>query len=135
MNIVDKIDAMIGKSFQVEGKVERVLRRTFSEENGNVSIVTDVQTHSTLLTVAHEYLKKFVLVSESLTVVGPSQTVGIIGNKSKIDRMYDIMFDNIERLKMDKEFIPQAQAMNEQIKSVIDLAKTEVMAAKMMNAI
>lgn len=134
MNIVDKIDAMIGKSFEIEGKKERIIRREFSEATGTISIITDVQTHSTLLTVAHDYVKKFVQVNE-VAIVTSNQAVGIIGNKSKIDRMYDIMFDNIERLKMDKEFIPQAQAMNEQIKSVIDLAKTEVMAAKMMNAI
>ena len=37
----------------------------------------------------------------------------------------DIIMDNIQKVQQDKDYIPQAAAVNEQVKSLIDLARAE----------
>lgn len=42
----------------------------------------------------------------------------------------EIISDNIQKIRNDKEYISQANAINDQLKTLIDLAKTQILAQK-----
>lgn len=53
-------------------------------------------------------------------------------NKASNKELREILMDNIRKVQADKEFIPQAAAINEQLKSIIDMRKTEVDVLKLL---
>jgi hypothetical protein len=69
------------------------------------------------------YMKKFIRVPDDKPVL-PKYEMSI-GNNS-YNKMRDILLDNIEKIKVDKNFLPQAAEINNQVKTVIELAKTEI---------
>ncbi len=48
----------------------------------------------------------------------------VIGNNSA--KLAEILMDNIEKVRKDPKYIQQAEAVNSQVKSMIELGKSEI---------
>ena len=47
-------------------------------------------------------------------------------DKAVTSKLKDILMENIEKVKADKDYIPQAQAVKDNVDSILNLAKTEI---------
>lgn len=137
--ITRELNAMVGKKFRYQNEVHNILR--FSNENV-VKIITDKKD----ITFLPEDFdpKLFILVpavSEELIISTPEpqvenkyiatpSTVTSAGANTLISQQgFDIasvIKENIDKVKSDPNYVPQAEAVNNAVKVFIDLAKVEV---------
>ncbi len=125
MKIKEKLDMMVGKLYMYEKENHRVLGWNFVGET--VTITTDIGSISFLFPDADQKLSEFLKVEDSLAPISNNfeqYRPAVLG--SVASELKDVLVDNIRKVQADKDFIPQAQAINDQAKSIIDLAKLEV---------
>lgn len=60
-------------------------------------------------------------------------TSSVIGSNGK--ELSDILKDNIRKVQSDPAYIPQAQAIADQVKEIINLAKVEVEMVKAVSSL
>jgi len=124
------LNGMIGKSFEYKKEIHHILR--FSFENV-VKICTDKRD---LTFIPEDFnpsdfieMGESVDISKSLAPIDHNQVVLMNANsiiaKQGVD-FANILKENIAEVRRNKDFVPQAEAINNSIKNLIDLAKTEV---------
>lgn len=134
------LESMKGKLFSYNLKEHRVLRFTVTDEQ--VSIVTDLKDFHLSHRQAEELIKDFLPIDENKPFVPPASPRPFSGNGVQVARemvqlpqtsistnaakLSEIILGNIEKVKEDASFIPQANAINDQLKSLIELGKAEV---------
>ena len=109
------------KSFKILSKVVRIL----TDKEDIVVFKEDIEILNTGFNLVPAQVS--VVESPANNSYLPERkqlTTGIIGKQS--ERLAEILMSNIEKVQKDPAFIPQAESINSQIKSVIDLAKTEI---------
>ena len=126
--VESKLKSMVGKLFMYHKVNQRVLR--FENKESCIKITTDVED----IVIKWEdagILNDFLPVEEDLVFKeAPAATAPSIINQSVIGssakELKEILMENIRQIKDNKEFIPQAVEINNNVKSIIDLAKAEV---------
>lgn len=123
------VNQMLNKQFLYGSHITTVLDYDINEVRGRFYLFTDrrEEPYDRPLESADAFLKKFSPVLNVPTIVDkPVEAPQMLGTPGLAGNLREILLDNIERLKNDKEYIPQAEAINENVKTMIDLAKTEV---------
>jgi len=143
MQMESKLSEMIGKLYIYKQKEHRILR--FQCESSFTKIVTSREDIIVNHDEAKEQLTDFLLVDESSPAL-PSKpsdnlpatnhmTMPELSFKSNVPQLSEIIMGNIEKLKTDPSYISQASAINDQLKTLVELGKTEIEMAKMQLAI
>lgn len=116
------LEKMIGKQFSYNGNAHRFFR--FRCEETEFFITTDKAD----LNVDNSDAEKF--FSNCLPIADDAHLPTTVKQQTTIQqtssKLSKIIFGNIEKLKEDASYIPQAQAINEQLKSMVDLGKAEI---------
>ncbi|RKD18992.1 hypothetical protein BCY91_14035 [Pelobium manganitolerans] len=144
MQMESKLAVMAGKLYLYKGKEHRVLR--YQCETTFSKIVTSREDLVIHHDEADEILGGFLPVDEDTPFVSarqekeetlPAQVMQIpeLSFKSNVPALSNIIMSNIEKLKADPAYIGQANAINDQLKTLIDLGRTEVEMAKMQLAL
>lgn len=136
--ITRELNAMVGKKYRYQNEVHNILR--FSNENV-VKIITDKKDitflpddfdpdlFTAIATVSEELIispkpereNKYLTTPSAVTTTGTNTLISQQG--------FDIasmIKENIDKVKSDPDYVPQAEAVNNAIKVFIDLAKVEV---------
>ncbi|MDL5050626.1 hypothetical protein QQ054_32000 [Oscillatoria amoena NRMC-F 0135] len=127
-NFKNIVMTMVGHAYDYAPKGESVLIRDWKFENDTLFIVTDKGTFTAEFTDVDAFLKKFTPADTSklsLQVVRPQLETQVFSD-GLLSGLRDTVLGNIERLKKEKDFLPQATEINNQVKTLIDLAKTEL---------
>ena len=138
-SVNELLDEMTGKLFLYNGDQVRVLR--WSPMGDRVNLVTDKWDMKIDFGDVKERAKEFLPVDEEETlpaVTGnnmPAPIAPALIDSTTIAKLRDVLMDNIEKVKADKNYIPQAQEVKAQVDSVIDLAKTEIEMMKTIHII
>jgi hypothetical protein len=125
------IEEMIGGTYHYGHSQHTIKRYRINEERERVTIITDKNEFDRPLDAVMEFLNLFEAVEKPVsalqTLSESSMTLPQMQiNGSVIRELKDVLMDNIKKVKEDKNYIPQAQAIKENVDAVIDLAKTEV---------
>jgi hypothetical protein len=113
-----RLTAMCGKKYMYNAVVHNVL--SFNIENNIVTIVTDRQWIKVPITAVNRKLDEFEKIEEPKTSLLPVQ----LQNK---ETLIDILNQNISKIQNNPEYIGQAKEINNQIKTIIDIFKTELL--------
>lgn len=132
MQMESKLTDMIGKLYLYNLKEHRVIR--FKCETTFSKLVTDKDDIVIHHDTAGDILDKFLFVEEEgvgrqLVIEHHQAMPAHLPTNSIQERsaqLMDIVMSNIEKVKESADFIPQANAINDQLKSIIELGKTEV---------
>jgi hypothetical protein len=127
--IKETLEAMLDQKFRYGGKIHTVKGYTILDDKEQVKI----QTNYRIYEKSFESFEAFIGYMEPIEENGmqlvreqemmlPKMQI----NSDVIGQLKDILLDNIDKVKKDKEFIPQATAVKLNVDSVIDLAKIEV---------
>lgn len=139
--IENTLRGMVGRQFSYQLKKHRVL--SFEAKSSVFKVVTDQEEFLINIEHASDFFRDFIHIESDLIEHIPvSKTVRIpqafkandareiilpktslTVNSSKVT---ETIFEAIEKIKKDPGYIPQAQAINELLKTNIDLAKAEV---------
>lgn len=144
LEIDNKLHGMIGKLYLHKQKEHRIIRyevkSTFTKittSKEDLILGNDLigEFFNDLLFIDEEkpFIPKVPIVqnkTEAMPVQEVQENTHISLTKSTIQdnlgKLSRIIEDNIEMIKTDPQKIPQANAINEQLKSLIELGKTEV---------
>jgi hypothetical protein len=129
MNAIKKLEVMIGKTFIYKNDHHYIVK--YEIKNDRIFITTDKEILDTSLTDLRPLLNEFLPASSQKDVAVQVQKPSI--DTSTISQLKDILMENIKEVKKDKNFIPQAIAINQNVNSIIELAKAEILLTKSMN--
>lgn len=116
------LDGFKGKNIRQFGKSKgRVIRWELKEKT--LKLITDQADVVILIEDIDQDLQQIEVMPEEVAVMAVPQTSMI----QRVNKdLQEILMDNIKKLKSDKEYIPQAQEINANVRSMIDLAKAEI---------
>lgn len=120
---LQKIGQMVGNSYMYKKEVYTI--KGFIPEDQTVRIKTDREDLVLLYDGLDHQLGYFLEAEQEEAVVLPA-IVRQSEVQSSIGSLAHILQDNIKRVRDDKEFIPQAEAIASSVKTIIDLAKAEI---------
>lgn len=150
--ILAKIDPMVGREFLIETKTETIT--DYSLQANTITVTTDKRTRTFSEDQFFDWVKKCLPVqgdSEELldqikefeaekknlpdpykkkgnetVVYRPSFT------SSNFSDLRKVLMDNIEKVQNNKDYLPQAVAVRDNVQSIIELTKNEIEYAKVL---
>lgn len=120
---------MVGKTYLHRTRTVKLVN--FKNEGEQVKIITDLREHTVEASRLELFLNEFQPIEDGVAVV-QNQGVGLNpATLSTINSLREILMDNITKVRADKTYIEQSKEINSNVKSIIDLAKTEIEAIKL----
>ncbi len=118
MNIVEKLREMVGKSFLYNTREHKI--RGFALKDGKAFIYTDKTTIKGEAT--KEFLNEFLPIEEDFE----EHSLQLLPDRNQMMNLKEILLDNIKKVKEDKSYIPQANSINKNINTLLNMAKLEL---------
>ncbi len=120
------LDEVMGRDFVFKKDNSNVRFLSYKIKGEEVTIVTDREWF-----VKHK--SEILLFLDWFIPVGGVRNMGLAQvNKNQFEDVKSIIKNNIEKVQSDKSYIPQAMEVNNQIKSLIEIAKMEIDAFKVL---
>jgi hypothetical protein len=119
MKDIQKIKEMVGNAYKYKGKTYTI--RGFAPEDDTVRIYTNQED-----IVLHdggnlgEALAMFRYASNVPAVIERSEM------QATMSSLTTVVMESIEKVRNNKDYIPQADSINSSIKTLIDMAKAEI---------
>lgn len=118
----DKLDSMVGNEFMYNASTYKM--RGYATVNGHIKILTD----SNDLVFDKKNIDK--KLEEFLPVEAGFGSKEIRRDARKLNKLEDELYDNIEKIKNDKDFIPQAKAMTDTVNTIVSMEKLKIQMLK-----
>lgn len=128
-SVETKLKDMVGRSFMVNSVTYKVANFRIADDK--IMIATDKKFFDIGLANAVKVLDMF-LPTDDEHLPLPVVEVKALGSAGEIK---DIIMDNIRQLRGNPAYIPQAHAINESVKVLVEVAKTEVQMLDIMHKI
>jgi hypothetical protein len=123
----DRLEHMKGNTFTYAAQVHCVLDYKIDDEK--FIIKTNVTEFSRKLESAEEFLKYWAPATQTgLAVIDENKQVAVYveQERSQADDLIAILKENIAKIQENPGYISQAQAVNENVKSIIDIQKMKL---------
>ena len=120
---------MVGNQYKYGGHTHTITSFNINEEKEKVTIQTNRRCYERPYESVETFLNSFEPVQKSdwgMMQTGEPHLPEMQINSAVISKLKDVLMDNIEKVKTDKLYIPQATSIKLMVDSVIDLAKIEV---------
>lgn len=126
---LDRLEAIKGKTFMYNTRQMKILDYKVNGEK--VQIVTDNGWQEPSYDKIDAFLDNLLPVQEGtgLMIIQQAQVTS-----SSINELKGILMDNIKKVQESKDYIPQAQEINSNVKSIIEVAKAEIEVLKIMRS-
>jgi len=127
MKATDKLNKMLGKTFLYLGAA--VMIQNYQKKDGKVRVITDKRDYNLPEEELESFLEELQPMESSPMVV--PQAAAILNNSGLAD-LSKVLLDNIKKVQENKDYIPQACEIRDQVKTFIDLAKVQIDCVKVM---
>lgn len=132
MEAIDRLRQMIGNVYRYEGGIVTIHDVEESSpfgilktDNGDVKIsLNDIDAELSFFTLKRD--NEMVHNSTVMQMVSQSGAM--------YEKLHNTLLDTIQKVQENKEYIPQAAAINETMKSIIDLEKVKVQTLQLLKA-
>ncbi|HUR65503.1 MAG TPA: hypothetical protein VMZ03_04065 [Chitinophagaceae bacterium] len=129
-----KLQEMKGKTFEYAKQIHCLQDYSIDEDNEKVVIKTNLNSFTRKFESVEEFLGYWkphlqVQVSTPATPTEESNnavSVFIESEKSKADALIAVLEDNIKKVQENKDYIPQASAINKNVSSIINIQKMKI---------
>jgi hypothetical protein len=131
----NQLEQMKGKTFTYGNQVHYVLDFKIDEEK--FIIKTNLSEFSRKLESADDFLRYWAPTNAASVAVmdNEKQLVTMVEKeKTQADDLITILQDNIKKVQDNAGYIPQAQAVNDNVKSIIDIQKMKLDYLKQLRA-
>lgn len=128
MSVQEKLSEMIGKSWMYNARTFKIL--AIYTDNGTTSIATNKDLLKFKTEELPQKLNEFLPVEADETV---GALVVLKETSKKIPNLTGLIMENIDGIKSKSVDIPSAKAINDSVKTIIELAKLEIEVHKLKN--
>ena len=127
-NIVTALENMVNKTFVYANNIHCVQNYKIDETKKRYVIKTNLDVFDRSVDSMDEFLKYWKPVSNIATIKTEDNqedqiSIFIEQENSFSTKLIEICNDNIEKVQKDKAYIPQAQAVNNNVNSILHIAK------------
>ncbi|MES2590878.1 MAG: hypothetical protein V4608_03250 [Bacteroidota bacterium] len=129
----EKLQGMIGKSWKHTNDIVYKFLG-FNESGEIITVATDKEWQQTTIYDLNVFIRQFteveVATNGEVAVIRKEiptkmvQSIVVPGNT--MERLRDTLLESIEKVKQDREYIPQAQSISNAVNSIVGLAKIEI---------
>lgn len=132
---LDTLLEMKGKTFVYGNKPYKILNYSIDDNREKVSIQTDKKFFERNYDSVEEFLKYFEPIIEpeetetqpEVLVITNQVSTEVFTEKNDLAKdLIGILRENIEKVRKDKNYIPQAQAINNNVNSIINVTKMQL---------
>lgn len=128
MKALKQAETMSGKTYQYGNRIHYVIE--VKNLGDKVQIRTNLETYER----SHEALTEFLSYWKEASEVNelrPAriENIGVdplAGEKNTVDKLTELLMDNIEKVKGDANYIKQATSINNNVNSIINLTKLKL---------
>lgn len=124
MQLEDKLQSMLNKNWMFNARNIKLLSFKITEDK--VILVADKEWIEVPITKINQKLSEFLPAPDE----HHSEMSVILFKGNGKASLKDLIYENIEKIKEDPAYIPKAKALNEQVKTVIEMAKLELLIKK-----
>lgn len=123
-----QLESMVGKTFQYGSKIHYVIEFTLDDVKEKFTLKTNMNVFERTFEAAKEFLSYW----EETNTIGNSQDskasalVVMEQENSLVDKLTNMLLDNITKVQADPKYIPQAQTVNNNVNSIINLTKLKL---------
>ncbi len=121
---MQKLERMIGNTYLFEGR--RMLIQDVKINGNKARLITDKDEIELPLDALEDYLPDFHLKESNALARNPEVVEVILGGTTMYTKLQDTLLDTLQRIQADPGYIGQASAINDTIKSMIDLEKVKI---------
>ncbi len=131
MNPKTKFDELVGREWLYSPTRKNLVVQSWEMKDDTFTLQTTEGPLTCPFGQHDEWLKNFLPVEDddnakAVTITRFNVPANSVFAGDTMGKLRDILMDNIEKVKEDKNYIPQAQTINDNAKALIDMAKTEV---------
>lgn len=130
MEAINRLKMMIGNVYTYEGG--RMTVHDVVQDDKFGILKTDTGDIKISLKDIDEELNYFKLLNSNGLVNNPALMDVVLQSNNVYAQLQSTLLSTIEKIENDKEYIPQAQAVNETMKSIIDLEKVKVQTLQLL---
>lgn len=130
MKATERLNKTLGKNFLYLGA--NILIQNYVRKEDKTRVITDRRDYNLTDEELALFLEELQPVDSSGTSPAVVSQAATILNNSGLSELQKILLDNIKKVQADKEYIPQASEIQNQVKTYIDLAKVQIDCVKVM---
>lgn len=132
MKASERLKQMVGNVYEYEGRKVTIHDAIVDEKFGILQ--TDNGDIRLSIDDIDEELSYFVLKKQNELARIPTVIQMVSQSGSMHGQLQDTLLDTIKKIQENKEYIPQAQAINETMKTIIDLEKVKVQTLQLLKS-
>jgi hypothetical protein len=122
------LECMVNNRFMYAGQTHEIKNYIVDTDNEKCSIITNLGTYDRKFENMTTFLSYWKPVKLPIPAVENNNTndhlTVILAQENDLsNKLISILTENIEKIKQDKEYIPQAQAVNNNINTIVNIAK------------
>lgn len=130
MQAIDRLKLMIGNVYNYEGG--RMTIHDVKQESNFGVLKTDTGDIKIALDDIDEELSYFTLLNTNGLVKNPTLMDMVVQSNSMYTTLQGTLLASIQKIEQDQGYIPKAEAINETVKSIIDLEKVKIQALQLL---
>lgn len=133
--LLETLESMKGKTFLYASNLHCIIDFNIDDEKERCTVKTNLSSYDRPFEAMDEFLKYWLPVN-NLPVLQPGANqnnqldVFIQQENDLSNKLIDTLNDNIEKVQNNKNYIPQAQAINNNINTIVNIAKMRLDIAK-----
>ena len=120
LRLQEKLESMKGKTFMRNGRYHTVL--SWQIKDDKLTVATDNGWLEFTIDKAEKALSEFLPVHAN----NQKLAITVMPKNGELQNLKEIILDNIQKVKEDKDYIKQAEAINKSIGTLINMAKLEL---------
>ena len=122
-SVIRQFKTMEGKTFQYGGRIHYVLTVTIDEEKEKVNIKTNLDKYERSFENAEEFFSYWIETVNVSTPGNQNAVMVLEKEHGMVDRLTELLMDNISKVQQNKDYVLQAQTINNNVNSIINLTK------------
>lgn len=122
--VLDRLDALVGRTWLYLCRTVYV--KGYATEEGSVRIITNKQPIVLKIDSIYEDLKEFLETSDDMEFENKSAVEIYKKESSSFSKLEQIILDNIEKVKADKEFLEQAKEINSNVNTLLKMNQHKI---------
>jgi hypothetical protein len=124
--IIETLQNMKGKTYQYAGKIHHIVDFKVDDRRERIELQTNISTYDRGFGAAEEFLSAWVEIISPEQAEEQKAVAVIVAETNLVDDLTAILKDNIRKVQSDAKYIPQAQAINNNVNSIINLTKLKL---------
>jgi hypothetical protein len=135
--LLSTLESMKGKTFQYANQAHYITSYILDEEQEKCTIKTNLSTFDRRFENMETFLQYWKPVDKDLTLYNEPELWKNFSNfieqeNDRSKRLINTLEDNITKVQQNKDYIPQAEAINKTVTTIIGIEKVRLSMLKMM---